>query len=136
MIYLDASAIVPLFVAEAQSAEASARILGQVLVASPLSLAETSSAIGRRVRMQEVAEPDALAALAALDGWAQRVVAACDVTAGDFLTATVFLRRFPLALRTPDALHLAIAGRLGARLLTFDARMAAAAGALGIDAAT
>jgi predicted nucleic acid-binding protein len=51
----------------------------------------------------------------------------------DFSAATVFLRRFDLGLRTPDALHIAIAARLGAKLVTFDVKMAAAAAALGLD---
>ena len=43
-----------------------------------------------------------------------------------------YVRRFDLALRAPDALHLAIARRLDATLVTLDRRLAAAAGELGI----
>ncbi len=46
-----------------------------------------------------------------------------------------FIRRFDLALRTPDALHIAAAGRLSAKLATFDVKMAAAATALGLEIA-
>ena len=42
-----------------------------------------------------------------------------------------FLRRLDLTLRTPDALHIAIAQRLAAELMTFDQKMAASARALG-----
>jgi predicted nucleic acid-binding protein len=42
-----------------------------------------------------------------------------------------FLRRLNLTLRTDDALHIAIAQRVGAELLTFDRPMANAARALG-----
>lgn len=132
LIYLDASVIVPLFVVEERSAEARTRLIGATLNASPLSLAETSSAIGRRVRMGEIRAEDAHRHLKSLDLWAASAIAVCEITSDDFLNATAFIRRFDLALRTPDALHIAIAGRLGARLLTFDATMAAAASALGL----
>ena len=133
MIYLDASVIVPLFVIEARSAEARGKILGQTLVASPLGFAETSSALARRVRMGDITAFVANLHLKSLDAWAARAIASCDVTGDDFLAATSFIRRFDLGLRTPDALHIAIAARLGAKLLTFDAKMATAAVALGLD---
>jgi predicted nucleic acid-binding protein len=46
------------------------------------------------------------------------------------------LRRLDLTLRTPDALNIAIAQRAGAAMATFDARMAEAAQALGLDVPT
>ena len=46
---------------------------------------------------------------------------------------TLYVRRFDLKLRAPDALHAAICRRLGMRLVTLDRRLAAAARALGID---
>jgi predicted nucleic acid-binding protein len=134
VIYLDASVIVPLFVIEARSAEARGRILGQTLVASPLGLAETSSAISQRVRIGDITATVAKLHLKSLDAWAASALASCDVMGDDFLAATSFIRRFDLGLRTPDALHIAIAARLGAKLLTFDAKMTAAATALGLDA--
>ena len=48
------------------------------------------------------------------------------------LHSYIYVRRFDLALRAPDALHLAIARRLDATLVTLDRRLAAAAGELGI----
>jgi hypothetical protein len=48
--------------------------------------------------------------------------------------AGVFVRRFDLALRVPDALHLAIARRLDVALVTLDRRLATAAGELGVAA--
>jgi len=131
VIYLDASVIVPLFVDEQRSDEARTRIADQSLIASSLSLSETSSAIGRLVRLREVRPDDGKIALRTMDLWASRAVVSCDVIPDDFITATLYLRQFELALRTPDALHIAMAHRLGARLLTFDVRMAAAAAALG-----
>jgi predicted nucleic acid-binding protein len=133
VIYLDASAIVPLFVEEARSADVNQLILGQDLAASPLSFAEASSAISRRVRMKELRDTDGERLFQALDAWRDNAVGHIELTGEDFLAATPLIRRFDLGLRTPDALHIAIAQRMGAKLLTFDAKMAAAAAALGVD---
>ena len=46
-----------------------------------------------------------------------------------------FLRRLDLTLRTPDAVHVALARRIGASLASFDKKMAASARALGADLA-
>ena len=48
------------------------------------------------------------------------------------LGAYIYVRRFDLALRAPDALHLAVARRLDATLVTLDRRLTAAARELGI----
>lgn len=54
-----------------------------------------------------------------------------DLTRGDVLTAGAL----PVRLRSNDALHLAAALRVGAdELLTYDAELAAAAGAAGLIA--
>lgn len=45
--------------------------------------------------------------------------------------AEAFVRRLDLTLRAPDALHIAMAQRNGAALVTFDEKMAACAKALG-----
>ena len=55
-----------------------------------------------------------------------------DIAATDARLAYIYVRRFDLGLRAPDALHLAIARRLDATLVTLDRRLAAAAGELGI----
>ncbi|HEY2621229.1 MAG TPA: PIN domain-containing protein [Acetobacteraceae bacterium] len=51
----------------------------------------------------------------------------------DCRLANIFVRRFDLRLRVPDALHAAICRRLGMRLVTLDRRLAAAARTLEID---
>jgi predicted nucleic acid-binding protein len=45
------------------------------------------------------------------------------------------LRRLDLTPRTPDAINIAIAQRVGANLATFDVKRAAAASVLGADVA-
>jgi hypothetical protein len=55
-----------------------------------------------------------------------------DIQASDARLAYIYVRRFDLRLRAPDALHLAIARRLDVPLVTLDRRLAAAARELGI----
>ena len=49
--------------------------------------------------------------------------------------AATYLRPLDLTLVTPDALHIAIARRVDAILVTFDRAMAVAASALGVAVA-
>jgi predicted nucleic acid-binding protein len=63
--------------------------------------------------------------------WRKRFAVAADGHGADIRAADIFLRRLDLNLRTPDAIHIAIARRLGAELATFDVRMAESAEALG-----
>lgn len=135
MIYLDASAAAPLFVAEARSAEAEAAIRHQIVALSALAVAEVSSAMSRRVRERSLSKTAAESILSAFDAWSAAGVTRIEVTPADFIAATAFVRRFDLGLRTPDALHLAIARRLGATMLSFDLKLVAAARALGVPVA-
>jgi predicted nucleic acid-binding protein len=59
-----------------------------------------------------------------------------EIHATDVRLASVYVRRFDLALRAPDALHVAIARRLDVALVTLDRRMAAAAVELGVAVET
>jgi uncharacterized protein len=56
-----------------------------------------------------------------------------EIRSADAQLAYIFARRFELALRAPDALHLAISRRLDAILITLERRLAAAA--RGLDKA-
>ena len=133
LTYLDASVLAALFVSEAASTEAR-RMLGLVEpLTSRLSMAEVSSAIARRARMGEIAIDDASARFQAFDEWIHEKMVLIELLPDDFAVATQYVRRMTLGLRTPDALHIAMAKRVGAGLLTFDARMAQAARALGLE---
>jgi predicted nucleic acid-binding protein len=68
----------------------------------------------------------------ALDRWALGVGEPMPIASPDVEQATQFVRRPELALRAPDAIHIAAAHRLGATLLTLDKGMARAAAALGV----
>ena len=132
-VYLDASILVSFFVNDAMSARADAlmRALSVPLVVSDLASAEFASALGRRVRTGKITRDDATATLTDLDAWTGRAANLVSVEPGDIATAAAFLRRLDLNLRTPDAIHIALAQRLGAELATFDARMAECARVLG-----
>jgi predicted nucleic acid-binding protein len=77
---------------------------------------------------------EASAALADFEIWRAGNSSPVEVHPADVRLAYAHVRRFDLALRAPDALHLAIARRAGAKLITFDRRLLAAASALGIAA--
>jgi predicted nucleic acid-binding protein len=132
-VYLDASILVSLFTIDTLTARADAALRGRSpsLVVSDLAAAEFASAMGRRVRMQLITAEEARAAFSTFDAWIARTTTPLSMTSADITAAAAFLRRLDLTLRTQDALHLAIAQRVGAELLTFDRRTASAARALG-----
>jgi hypothetical protein len=134
VIYLDTSVIVPLFLSEPRSRDSERVCASDAIIVSELATAELSSALGLAVRSKRLPGDVAQSILSLFDAWMPVHAAAAEVLGDDFAVATVLLRRFDLALRTPDALHLAIASRLGATLATFDRRMAVAARALGVGA--
>ena len=95
---------------------------------------EFSAVVSRKARAGVITHQHALDALAALDQWSARV-SRFELEAGDIARADLFVRRLDLPLLAPDAIHIAIAQRLGATLVTFDRRMAAAARTLGLAVA-
>lgn len=135
-VYLDTSALVKVYVDEPGSAELESALVGRRdLIVSDLAVTELVSAIARRGREGQLSTLHA-----------QRLYARLvrDVTAAEYRRAELTLavhreaerllmglgRR--VALRASDALHLAQAAVLGARVvITFDKQMKAAAQALG-----
>lgn len=133
-VYFDASALLPLFITDTFSERADAIIaMAPAIVVADWAAVEVSSVIAKQARMGAITREDAQTAFANFDTW-RASVASAETTPADMLAASHFVRRADLALRGPDALHIAIAQRLGAKLVTFDASMAAAAAALGLDA--
>ncbi len=55
-----------------------------------------------------------------------------EITSTDIADATAFVRLPGVALRAPDAIHIAAAQRVGATILTLDRGMARAADLLGV----
>lgn len=136
-LYLDASLLVALLTNDPLTARADALLRSRtpVLVVSDFAAAEFASAVARRVRMQELTAEEARHGFSYFDAWVARATQRADTTAADVRAADAFLRRLDLALRTPDALNIAIAQRVGATLATFDAKMASSARALGTEVA-
>lgn len=131
--YLDASVLLPTLIEEAASAAVDAYMLAgaRELLVSDFAAAEVASGLSRLVRMGLLEVADASARLADFDVWRAAMSSPADIDALDVRLAATYVRRFDLALRAPDALHLAVARRLDVPLVTLDRRLAAAARELG-----
>jgi uncharacterized protein len=132
--YLDASTILPTLIEEPGSAVVDRFIAetDEALVISEFAAAEVASALSRLVRTGLLAPEDAAARLADFDAWRAAATADMDLRASDVRLANVFVRRFDLMLRAPDALHAAACRRADYWLVTMDKRLAAAAEELGV----
>jgi len=137
-LYLDASILVALFVIDPSSAraEAFASANPDVFAISDFGAAEFASAVARRVRTRDLTPNEARLAFSNFDSWADRSADRQETTTPDIAAADRILRRLDVNLRTPDALHIVIAQRINATLVTFDRQMAAGARALGMAIAT
>jgi len=133
-VYLDASVIVPLFVVDPFSRSAPQQIaaLDDDLALSDFTAAEFASAIAKKVRERDLTTREAKLAFEAFDKWAARLARRVEIVAADMAECVVMIRRLDLPLRAPDALHIAAAGRLNARLFTFDGQLKRCAKKLGI----
>lgn len=131
--YLDASVLVALFTNDPLTARAETFLRANplVLIVSDFAAAEFSSAIARHVRTKDIKKDDARIAFSNFDTWTARTAQRAHISAADISAAEVLLRRVELALRTPDAINIAMAQRMQATLVTFDKKMVAAARSLG-----
>ncbi len=137
-VYLDTNVVAALLIPEPLSDRAE-RYLGDcpdALLVSNLTTAEFSSIVARRVRNREFTADQARVALANFDLWIDLSTRRTDTSAADLNAANALLRRLDLPLRTLDALHIAVAQRINATLVTFDRQMATSARALGMAVAT
>jgi predicted nucleic acid-binding protein len=136
-VYLDASVLVALFTNDpfTPRADGFLRENASVLLVSDFAAAEFASVIARHVRTREIARRDARIAFSTFDAWTARVAQRVEIGAADVKAAEAFLRRLDLKLRTPDAINIAIAQRIGAALFTFDDAMIKSARALGMPMA-
>jgi predicted nucleic acid-binding protein len=131
-LYLDASALLPLFIDEPKTRRAQELLRGSILVISDFAVAEFSSGVARRARLGEITDSGASAVFAALDAWTLSASKRESVTTGDVVFAISLVRRLDLGLRAPDAINIAVARRCEAQLLTFDEKMARSAQSLGL----
>uniref|UniRef100_B0T3L9 Ribonuclease VapC n=1 Tax=Caulobacter sp. (strain K31) TaxID=366602 RepID=B0T3L9_CAUSK len=133
-VYLDASVILPTLIEEAGSAIVDHFMdeLDDDLIVSEFAAAEVASALSRLVRTGLLDREDATRRLADFDAWRAAASRDLDLQASDVRLANVFVRRFDLMLRAPDALHAAACRREDHLLVTLDKRLAAAALELGV----
>ena len=136
-LYFDASVLVSLFVIDPSSARAEAFLSAhpEIFVISDFGAAEFASAVARRVRMRELTPDDGRLAFSNFDAWVARSADRRHTTTVDIDAADRILRRLDINLRTPDAIHIAIARRVDATLVTFDQQVAESARALGMAVA-
>jgi predicted nucleic acid-binding protein len=66
-LYLDASALLPLFIEETNTLKAHQLLRGNVLIVSDFAIAEFSSGVARRVRAGKINESGAASVFATLD---------------------------------------------------------------------
>lgn len=133
--YLDASILISVLLEEPPNAvviETLARCEDTVLLVSDLAAAEVSSAVSLRVQRGQDSVGSGQARLQAFDLWCDDLTRPVEVLAEDILSARQIVRMFDLGLGTPDAIHAAVARRLGASLFTLDRNLARAAVALDI----
>jgi uncharacterized protein len=133
-IYLDASFLIPTLMEEKDSATVNAYLnaVEDELLVSEFAAAEVASALSRLIRMRLLSEADATARLADFESWRAAASSPVGVQPADARLANAYVRRFDLMLRTPDALHFAMAARSDASIVTLDRRMERAARELGI----
>ncbi len=135
--YLDTSVIIPLLTLDAHTFRARQFLIDiePILWISDFAAAEFASVIARRVRTGIITERDARQIFQTFDTWVANHAQRIDLEPGDAALAQSYIRRLDLTLLAPDALHIALAHRAGATLLTFDNKMAASALALGLKIA-
>jgi uncharacterized protein len=133
--YLDTSVLVALFFHEAASAAARARAGRETqLWVSRWTLAEFASAVAYKRRSAQTSEATAVEAkkrlLAVLAEGGLQVV---DIERSDLERTALLCEAQASALRTPDALHAAVALRLRMMLITADKGQAAGCAFHAID---
>jgi uncharacterized protein len=133
--YLDTSVLVALFFREPGSVGARQRIGRE---AEPLlsrwTLAEFASAAAFKIRNGQTLESTAREAARRLARLVDdRALTLIELERDDFAACARLCAAHASGLRTPDALHCAIAARWRVRLLTFDAGQARGCAHHGID---
>jgi hypothetical protein len=133
-VYLDASAIVAMLGAEAASDAVRDFLVraDEPLLVSEFAAAEVAATFSRLVRMQAITEVAARTKLTYFDRWRLAEALAIDIDDFDMAETSELVRRFELKLRAPDALHLAVCLRAGAKLITQDRLLGDAARARGV----
>ena len=136
MIYIDTSALVPVFIREPKSEAVLAWLetSGEALVVSEWSITEFSSAAAIKVRTGEIAAAMAKQARARFLAFAQDHCSIAVPQRAEFRRAAELAGDINLKLRAGDALHLAIAQASKVQgILCLDETMSAGAKKIGLD---
>lgn len=139
MIYVDTSALLPVFIREAKSEAVIAWLesSGERLAISEWSLVEFASAAAIKVRTGQTAASLAKQAAARFQGFAQKHCTVAVPGRAEFRRAAEMAADQDLKLRAGDALHLAIAGSLNVQgILSLDDAMTESARSLGMNVVT
>lgn len=133
-VYVDASALTAIFVREPgwQGIAEWLAMQDGALVYSNFGFGEFRSALGNRVRRREASADYAIGLVATARSYLAPWTLV-DITSPDIADASDLLERFDLGLRLPDAIHIAVARRLGLRLVSTDVRQVFAARAFGVE---
>lgn len=133
-VYIDASAIVATVARQKyrRLVDPLIRDPWQALAVSDFALAESSGALSALARGELWPAEQVAATFEELDAWATLLTERVEIASSDIAEANLLVRRPGIALRAPDAIHIAAAHRLGATLLTLDNGMARAAAVLGV----
>jgi len=139
MIYVDTSALVPLFIREPKSAAVIAWIesSGERLAISEWSLVEFASAAAIKVRTGQATANLAKQAATRVHEFAEKHCTVAVPGREEFRRAAGWVGDDALKLRAGDALHLAIAASLGVQgILCLDDAMIESAKSLGMRVVT
>jgi hypothetical protein len=136
MVYVDTSALVPMFFNEAGTDTVLAWIeaSGERLAISDWTLTEFASAAAMKVRARQAPTALARQAVTRCAAFADARLLVAVPGRAEFRRAAALAGDAALELRAGDALHLAIAEAAGASaLLVLDRALAAAARAIGLN---
>jgi len=135
VIYLDTSVLGAIFFRELGAADLVARLESQrkaKLMISAWTLTEMASIGGIKQRTGAIDAETRQQAIANFQRFASTHLVTVEIDPADFRTAAVLIES-PTALRAGDALHLAVARRLGARIASLDHQLCAATDVLGLS---
>ena len=133
-LYVDTSYALSLFIEDALTVRAQEWLLGlegAELTCSTWTLTEFSAAAARYQRTGDLSMADVGGAEHAFAEWVAETVRMVELQPQDGRRALQLVRDPQHTLAGPDALHIAIAERLGSGVLTFDKQMRRAALAIG-----
>jgi len=134
MDYLDTSLVVATLTKEAATESARSWLAGRPtedICISDWVITEVSSALSMKVRTGTLPADHRARALAIFRKMTSESLTTLPVAPSHFHQAALLADQHHLGLRGADALHLAIASDIGARLCTLDRRLAEAATKIG-----